>query len=79
MAQFKPIMVENIKDLEKIAIKAGQFIIVRNQNEIYLDNTDNIREKISQNIYMSSEEPKISTEFNEGDIWVQIEEEEVSE
>ena len=67
---FKPVMVNNKKDLDTVSIVDGQYIVVIDANELYLDK-NGIREKVSQNIYIQAEEP---TNPKNGDIWFQIEE-----
>ena len=67
---FKPVMVNNKKDLDTVSIVDGQYIVVIDANELYLDK-NGIREKVSQNVYIQTEEP---TNPKNGDIWFQIEE-----
>lgn len=71
MAQFKPIMVEKKEDLDKIPIKAGQYIVITNEaaNEVYLDKTNTERIKVNQNVYMQDFEPQ---DARIGDIWIEI-------
>lgn len=72
MSLFKPVMVNKKTDLteEKIPIIDGQYIIVIDANELYLDK-NGVREKVSQNVYIQATEPK---DPKNGDIWFQIEE-----
>lgn len=76
MAQFKPIMVNNKDDLTNVKPVAGQYIVVINANELYLDKGSTLAErvKVSQNVYIQATEP---TNVKSGDIWMQIEEEKI--
>lgn len=76
MAQFKPIMVEKKEDLNKIPIKAGQYIVITDEaaNEVYLDKTNTDRIKVNQNVFMQSNEPDSP---RIGDIWIEIENEKI--
>lgn len=71
MALFKPVMVSNKADLDSVAIVDGQYIVVINANELYLDKGE-VREKVSQNVYIQMDEP---SNPKTGDIWVEISEE----
>lgn len=72
MAIFKPVMVKNKNDLNNIVPVPGQYIIVTDANELYLDKgfTLKEREKVSQNIYIQATEP---TNMKKDDIWFVIE------
>ena len=70
MAQFKPIMVENKDNLQNVNIVDGQYIVVMDKNELYLDKAGK-REKVSQNVYIQADEP---TNMKTGDIWLVTEE-----
>ena len=70
MAQFKPIMVENKDNLQNVNIVDGQYIVVMDKNELYLDKAGK-REKVSQNVYIQADEP---TNMKAGDIWLVTEE-----
>lgn len=70
MALFKPVMVEKKADLNTVPVVNGQYVVVIDANELYLDK-DGAREKISQNIYIQAAAP---TAPKNGDIWFQIEE-----
>lgn len=78
MAQFKPVMIdlkEKLKDIDK---KEGQYIIVVDKNEVYVDKLvdgEIVREKVSQNIY-SGTTPNLNGNYKDGDIWIQTEDEE---
>lgn len=74
MAQFKPIMVNNKNDLDTVPRVAGQYIVVINANELYLDKNDAERVKVSQNVYTQAETP---TNAKAGDIWFVTEEENI--
>lgn len=67
---FKPVMVNNKKDLDIVSIIDGQYIVVIDANELYLDKGE-VREKVSQNIYIQVDAP---TAPKNGDIWFQTEE-----
>ena len=72
MAQFKPVMVQNKSSLSKIDYLSGQYIVVIDENELYLDNpATQKREKVSQNVYTQATEP---TNAKTGDIWFVAEE-----
>ena len=70
MAQFKPIMVENKDNLQNVKIVDGQYIVVMDKNELYLDKAGK-REKVSQNVYTQASEP-VNAKI--GDIWFVTEE-----
>lgn len=77
MAQFKPIMVAKKENLDSISKIAGQYIVVLDASEVYIDKqigTEVVREKASQNIYMQTESA-IPENPKTGDIWFVIEEE----
>ena len=66
MAQFKPIMVANKTGLADVAVVVGQYIVVIDSNELYLD-TKNGRVKVSQNVYVSKSAP---AQPKKGDVWL---------
>ena len=68
MAQFKPIMVANKASLANVAEVVGQYIVVIDSNELYLDTKDG-RVKVSQNVYIQNTQP---TGAKAGDVWIQI-------
>ena len=70
MALFKPVMVEKKADLNTVPVVDGQYVVVIDANELYLDK-DTVREKVSQNVYIQAEAP---TNPKNGDIWFEIEE-----
>ena len=70
MAQFKPIMVADKNDLNTVPIKDGQFLVVFNSNELYVDKNGQ-REKTSQNIYIQADAP-VNAKPN--DVWFVTEE-----
>lgn len=69
---FKPVVVDRKIDLtaDNVPIINGQYIVVIDSNELYLDK-DNIRTKVSQNIFIQADKPLTP---KNGDIWFQIEE-----
>lgn len=77
MSSFKPILVDTKETLSKVPLVEGQYIVVTNDNETYVDKyiknsegkTVLFREKTSQNIYVSKEKP---TNFSTGDIWFKV-------
>ena len=71
MAQFKPVMVKDKAALENVAVVVGQYIVVTDDSELYLD-TNNGRIKTSQNIYIQSEN-NAPTSAKKGDIWFVVE------
>jgi len=70
MAMFKPVMVLDKNSLDTVEIVDGQYIVVINANELYLDK-DGKREKISQNVYIQADAP---VGMKDGDIWFVTEE-----
>lgn len=74
MAAFKPVMVANKSNLDSVPAVPGQYIIVRDVGEIYLDHSASKadREKVSQNTFIQKEEP---INPKNGDIWFETEEE----
>ena len=66
--QFKPIMVNNKLDLDTVPFADGQYIVVIDKGELYLDK-EGKREKVSQNVYIQAEAPKNP---KPGDIWFAI-------
>lgn len=73
MAQFKPVMVNNKSNLDNVAPVAGQYIVVIDANELYLDKGPTLEErvKVSQNVYIQATEP---TNMKKDDIWFVTEE-----
>ena len=72
---FKPVMVENKKDLDSIPKNPGQYIVVTDAGELYLDKIKGqevIREKTSQNIYLQPESAEAPKNAKEGDLWFVI-------
>ena len=70
MAAFKPVLVDVKEKLKNLDIIDGQYIIVLETNELFVDRKGT-REKVSQNIYMQPDSP---TNAAEGDIWLVTEE-----
>ena len=68
MVLFKPVMVEKKADLNTIPVVNGQYVVVIDANELYLDK-DGAREKVSQNVYIQADEPSSP---KAGDIWMEI-------
>ena len=66
--QFKPIMVNNKLDLDTVPFVNGQYIVVIDKGELYLDK-EGKREKVSQNVYIQAEAPGNP---KPGDIWFAI-------
>ena len=68
---FQPIIVEKKKDLVSLSVVNGQFIVVIDTQEIFLDK-GNKRIQIgkSQDIYVSSDEPSSPSE---GQLWFKTE------
>lgn len=67
MVQFQPIMVTNKTDLDSVTIVDGQYIVVIDTNEIYIDK-DGARTKVSgANVTIGMDAPGNPTE---GDIWI---------
>lgn len=69
MSLFKPVLVENKTKLNTVPIIDGQYIIVIDANELYLDHQGS-REKASQNVYIQLNYPESP---KEGDIFLQTE------
>lgn len=67
MAQFKPVMVQSKATLDTVPLQAGQYIVVINENELYLDKPEG-RVKVSQNIYIQPEDTA-PINAKEGDVW----------
>ena len=65
---FKPVLVES-SQLNSIDIIPGQYIIVRDTGEVYVDKPEKERVKVSSNVYMQAGEP---TNAKSGDIWIEI-------
>ena len=70
MISFKPIMVQDKESLDRIPKITGQYIVVLDDNEIYIDTPDG-RKKNTQNIFTQSYAPEYATE---GDLWIVTEE-----
>jgi hypothetical protein len=70
MAIFKPVMVQSKATLNTVEPKAGQYIVVIDENELYLDKSDKKegRVKVSQNIYIQPES-NVPTNAKTGDVW----------
>jgi len=69
MAQFKPVMVAQKTNLDTIIKKAGQYVVVLDAGEVYIDKLEGgtvVRKKASQNVYIQDTEP---TTPSNGDIW----------
>ena len=62
---FKPVMVNNKIDLNKVEKKPGQYIVVNDVGEVYIDkelkNGNIVRERSSQNIFINPLEGDITT------------------
>ena len=72
MSLFKPVLVETKSKLDTVAITDGQYIIVVDTKEIFVDKGT---ERIPVNrsgIFIQANEP---TNAVEGDVWFQLEEE----
>lgn len=80
MAIFKPVMVQSKATLDerdadnklKIPVIPGQYIVVIDENELYLDKEGG-RVKVSQNIYIQPESNE-PTNMKTGDVWFVTEE-----
>ena len=76
MAQFKPVMVQNKANLDTVEKAAGQYLVVIDANELYIDKTNAagvvVREKVSQNTFFSTEN-ETPVNAKEGDMWFVIE------
>ena len=73
MSLFKPVMVGTKTNLDTVELIEGQYIIVLDKSELYVDKRKNgalIREKANQNIYCQNSEP---IEAKNGDFWFEIE------
>lgn len=68
MAIFKPIMVQKKENLSSVTKKGGQYIVVIDENELYLDKSETERVKVSQNIYIQPES-NVPTNAKNGDVW----------
>ena len=68
MAIFKPIMVQKKENLSSVTKKGGQYIVVIDENELYLDKSETERVKVSQNIYIQPE-GNVPTNAKNGDVW----------
>lgn len=69
---FQPIIVEQKNDLVSLSQKNGQFIVVIDTQEIFLDkNNERIQIGKSQDTYVSSVEPNSPSE---GQLWFVTEE-----
>ena len=70
MAQFKPVMINKKADFSATnpAPKSGQYIVIIDAKELYLDTSDSIsgRKKISNNVYVQATAPVNPTA---GDVW----------
>lgn len=67
MAQFQPIMVNEKANLDSVTVIDGQYIVVVDTNEIYIDK-DGVRTKVSgANVTVGTAEPANPAE---GDIWI---------
>lgn len=73
MAIFKPIMVQKKENLSTVEKRGGQYIVVIDENELYLDKSETERVKVSQNIYIQSESNE-PTNMKNGDVWFVTEE-----
>ena len=70
MAQFKPVMVNEKANLMNVPIVDGQYIVVVDSKEIYLDRGAE-RVKMSNNTVTQATEPVNPVK---GDVWFEIEE-----
>ena len=75
--QFKPVMVQSKANLGAIGADPGQYIVVIDSGELYLDKEDGngavTRVKVSQNVYIQPETPAPAN-AKAGDIWFVTEE-----
>lgn len=79
MSQFKPIMVAQKINLDTVIKKSGQYIVVLDAGEVYIDKLEGdtvVRKKTSQNVYVQDTEPLTP---NNGDIWFVTTEENIDE
>ena len=68
---FQPVLVSGSKKLSTVKIKNGQYIIVTDTNEVYVD-MDNVRKRTSTKAFVQSTAPDNPIE---GDIWLVTKEE----
>jgi hypothetical protein len=68
---FQPVLVSDASKLSTVEIKDGQYIIVTDTNEVYVD-MNNVRKRTSTKAFVQSTAP---TNPIEGDIWLVTEEE----
>ena len=68
---FQPVLVSDANKLSTVEIKNGQYIIVTDTNEVYVD-MNNVRKRTSTKAFVQSTAP---TNPIEGDIWLVTEEE----
>lgn len=68
---FQPVLVSDARKLSTVKIKNGQYIIVTDTNEVYVD-MDNVRKRTSTKAFVQSTAP---TNPIEGDIWLVTKEE----
>ena len=76
MSLFKPVLVEHKTSLDSVTKVNGQYIIVVDTKEIYVDRlaADGTVERVGVNrgnVFLQSNEPESKAE---GDIWLQTEE-----
>ena len=76
MSLFKPVLVENKTSLDGVTKVNGQYIIVVDTKEIYVDRlaADGTVERVGVNrgnVFLQPNEPENPVE---GDIWLEIEE-----
>ena len=68
---FQPIIVEQKKDLVSLSVVNGQFIVVIDTQEIFLDKgNERIQIGKSQSIHVGPEEPSLPSE---GQLWFETE------
>ena len=74
-AQFTPVMVKSHDNLKDVPLKEGQYIVVIDSNEIYLDrklksDASIVRDRLSYRVTIGETEP---IDNNVGDLWLELE------
>lgn len=65
---FQPVLVATASKLNTVAIKDGQYIIVTDVNELYVD-MDGVRKRVSNKAFVQKEKDAPINPVK-GDIWV---------
>lgn len=63
---FQPVLVATASKLDTVAIKNGQYIVVTDVNELYVD-MDGVRKRVNNKAFVQKDTPINPVK---GDIWV---------